>query len=189
MAFSVTELVAAGSLIVSISAAIWAKFKLILDLKKELENKIDKLASEVKEEVKEIGSCINRYQLAFKDQCNGHMQFVASQMATQDVRLSKQEMKMELFWKMIEKEVSGMLHQPTHHGKDELLEKWPNLSLDEIKQLKDILVKEREEMYNQVSSLDEKKKAYLLGLALRLAHIEYILIDHNFVIFPHYNNN
>ena len=64
----------------------------------------------------------------------------------------------------------AMLHHPTTPRKDELLEKFPNISEDELCQLKDMLNKELHE-------LKVRQDPKILAYALMVARIDSELLD------------
>jgi hypothetical protein len=92
------------------------------------------------------------------------------------VNLSELSTKMSIFWDSMEDILKGILHHPEleHKRKDMLLEKFPNLTVDEMCELRDRIKKEKIDMIlvNQI-----KDRAYLLALGLMQARVETALVD------------
>lgn len=93
----------------------------------------------------------------------------------QESRLSRVEVKMELFWNAVGDVVKNLIKQPTHLRKDVLMDKLldkrdSNISNMELVELKTILNSELPELKKQKSSQS-------LAYALALAYIDQILYD------------
>jgi hypothetical protein len=101
---------------------------------------------------------------------------VAVQTKIGSVNLSDLAAKMDIFWGSMDGVLKGMLHHPDleHYRKDELLEGFPDLTLDEMCELRDLITKEKVEM---LSTKDCCDRSYLLCLALMQARIETVLVD------------
>jgi len=102
---------------------------------------------------------------------------IKKDIAAIDTRLSKQELKMDLFWPTVGEAVKNMLKQTTQPRKDVLLDKFPDVDKNEIKELKDILMIEKRELVKAAEFLSSDKKIYLIALALMLAGIDSLCID------------
>jgi len=76
-------------------------------------------------------------------------------------RLATLETKMEIFWAGIGDQVKEMLKQPIHLRKDELLDKFPDLDDNELRELRNIIVCEREEVRRENPKAD---RALLLSM-------------------------
>jgi hypothetical protein len=85
-------------------------------------------------------------------------------------RIVKIETKMELFWKAVEGSAIAMLHHPTTLRKDDLLNRFPSITDEELCELKDIL---GSEFHDRKASQDPK----LLAYALMSARIDSELLD------------
>lgn len=87
-------------------------------------------------------------------------------------RLSKLEVKVDLFWGMVEENISTILHSPNHPTKDDLLDKLKDKTLiaTEAMELKEILRIEYSEAADKTERL-----AYLLVLT----RLEIIIIETN----------
>lgn len=141
------------ALIVSILGLVWHYFGWVLSIRTE----ISKVTLDCKTEIGAGVSVINE------------------KLANQDTRLSRLEVKMELFWNAIGDVVKNLIKQPTHLRKDELMDKLldkreTDISIGELMELKSILHLELPELKIQKS---EKSLAY----ALALAYIDQILYD------------
>lgn len=86
------------------------------------------------------------------------------------MRMVAIETKMSLFWDAVGGVVKDIIKQPIHFRLDELLEKFPNLTEEEMCELKDILI-------NGMPDLREKKDPKALAYALMLARIDSELYD------------
>lgn len=89
-------------------------------------------------------------------------------------RLAKIETKMDLLWQAVEKNITRMLHSPTHLRKDGLLDRFPDLSTPELKELEEILRKEQESL--------ERKNPHnfkLLAYALLIGRIHILQLERN----------
>lgn len=80
-------------------------------------------------------------------------------------RLARIETKTNLFWGMVEEKLANSLHSPTHHVKDNLLQKLTekNINNEEVNTLLNIL---------QEESVLEEKKSLLLNYHLVITHLE-----------------
>lgn len=83
-------------------------------------------------------------------------------------RVKAVEIKSELFWKIVEKDIGHILKSPTHYSKDLLITKMQSnkITIDELLQLKTQLIEE-------FKSGTEKATLYIL----MLARIEQLLWD------------
>ena len=61
-------------------------------------------------------------------------------------RLTRLETKMELWWNTVAEQVKGVLQQPTHFRKDDLLDRFPVITNKELLELKEIIVVELKEL-------------------------------------------
>lgn len=62
-----------------------------------------------------------------------------------ETRLVALETKMELFWRSVSPVLKEAMKQPIHYRKDDLIDRFPNISDDELLELQCILLKEVEE--------------------------------------------
>ena len=85
-----------------------------------------------------------------------------------DRRLSNLEIKMEPFWKLVERSLPKLLMQPTHLHKDDLLQKMEckSLSYYEAVELKCILEEEL---------IDENRREYRVVTILIITQLEGII--------------
>ena len=81
-----------------------------------------------------------------------------------DKRLVKVELQSGLFWTMVEKNMTDILKQPTHLGKDELLDHMRDggLTLEEAHELKAILEEEKKDPRRYRGN---RQMAYIMILA------------------------
>lgn len=75
------------------------------------------------------------------------------------------ETKMDLFWQGVQAKMGTVIKQPIHFRKDDLIDRFPNLSNDEIDELKQILTEEMVE-------LQAKKDSKVIAYAIYLGGIE-----------------
>jgi chromosome segregation ATPase len=190
MAFTVPELISGSALIVSIGVAAWQRFGVILGLQKQIgdlkastslqiTDKISIVTQQISNLTSQVSSLTTQVA-GLTGQISTLTTQVASlvlQVAGMDTRLSKQEMKIDLFWGAVQETVKNMIKQPIHFRKDELLDRFPNLVYDEMCELRETLTAEKTDLIGRMKELSGDKKAYLLALALMLARIDSVLID------------
>jgi hypothetical protein len=141
------------ALIVSVLGLAWQYFGWVLSIRKDMGD----------------------MSLSFKTEIGTFRQEINDKLSAQDSRLSRVEVKMELFWNAVGDAVKNLIKQPTHLRKDELMDKLmdkreTDISIGELMELKTILHCELPELKAQKS---EKSIAY----ALALAYIDQILYD------------
>ena len=79
-------------------------------------------------------------------------------------RLASVETKVDIFWQAVGSQVKDMLKQPTHFRKDDLLERFPSLTDEELLELRDTLVCElRERKQNMPKDQLNLSYALMLG--------------------------
>lgn len=194
MALTTPEIISGAALVLAILSALWQRFGVIIDIKKDqadLALNFQKSFADHKIVVAEhLSNHMNILtgQISTLSQLTNQMAVVVSQinsLSTQmigiDARVSKQEMKMDLFWGAVQETVKDMIKQPVHFRKDSLLDKFPNLDVEEIRELKHTLQEEKKEMLAKIKLLEPEKKAYLLAVALMLARIDSLLIDRGMI--------
>jgi flagellar biosynthesis chaperone FliJ len=190
MAISTPEIISGAALVVSIGVATWQRFGVILGLQKQIGDlksstvtqitaqiatvtaQLSNLTSQVSSLTTQVSSLV-----AQVGSLTAQVGSLVMQVATLDSRLSKQEAKVDLFWGAVQEAVKNMIKQPIHLRKDDLLDRFPDMSYDEICELKDILIAEKKEMIINIKSLGGDRKAYLLALALMLARVDSVLLD------------
>ncbi len=134
MQLTIEILFSFGAILIAVSGLIYQHFGTIMKLKKELQDDLGKIAKKLSElEVKA------------------------------ESRLIALETKIDLFWNFVQKEVTGLLKQPVHMRKDELLEKFKEdeISVEDLKELKTILKTEM----NERNKDDPKIMQYVLVVA------------------------
>jgi len=89
-----------------------------------------------------------------------------------DVNLPQLATRMEIFWGAVEPVLRSIIKQPIHFRKDDLIDRFPNLTDDELFELKCIL---REEMSELTTNKDPKVLAY----ALMMARVDTVLHEKN----------
>ncbi len=77
-------------------------------------------------------------------------------------RLTRLETKMELWWNTVADQVKGILQQPVHFRKDDLLDRFPCISDEELLELKNIIMIELMELKK---TKDPKSVAYAIWKA------------------------
>jgi len=183
MALTIPEIVSGGALLLAILSAIWQRFGVILEIKKDQAS----MSSSLQKEIADSKSKCSDDIAVLKDNLLGQISSQVNSLYTQldnfsarlamiDNRMTKQEMKMDLFWGAVQDTVKDMLKQPIHLRKDDLLDRFPSLSYDELCELKSMLVQEKISL-PMVKTLTPDKKVYLISLALMLAGIDSRLID------------
>jgi hypothetical protein len=92
-----------------------------------------------------------------------------------DVNLADLATKMTLFWVALEPVLKDWIHhpEPEHARKDRLLELFPNLTVEEMCELRDLIKAEKFQMLAKQS----KDRVYILGLGLSQAMVETALVD------------
>jgi hypothetical protein len=113
--------------------------------------------------------------LGWKTDCGVLVKEVNDKSSAQESRISRLEVKMELFWNSVGDVVKNLIKQPTHLRKDELMDKLldkrdTNISNIELVELKTIL-------YSELPELKLQKSSQSLAYALALAYIDQILYD------------
>lgn len=83
-------------------------------------------------------------------------------------RLGRLEARFEMLWSQMEPALKAIIHHPDTPRKDELIEKFPNLNVNELCELRHLVSIERDE-------LTIKKDLKVFIYALMLARIEDIL--------------
>ena len=89
-----------------------------------------------------------------------------------DVNFPQLATRMEIFWGAVEPVIRSMIKQPIHFRKDDLIDRFPNLTDDELCELKNIL---EEEMKDLTTNKDPKVLAY----ALMMARVDTVLHENN----------
>jgi len=92
-------------------------------------------------------------------------------------RIVAVETKMSIFWDAVGDVVKDIIKQPIHYRKDELVEKFPNLTIEETRELRDILIKERNELKMSNAAKNPSTRAYVLAIGLQLARVQTELMD------------
>lgn len=141
------------ALLVSIIGIIWQYFGWIIGVRKDM----------------------GTMALGWKTECGVLVKDVSDKLTNQDSRLSRLEVKMELFWNAVGDVVKNLIKQPTHLRKDELMDKLldkrdTNISNVELVELKSIL-------HAELPELKIQKSSQSLAYALALAYIDQILYD------------
>jgi hypothetical protein len=85
-------------------------------------------------------------------------------------RLTRLETKTELWWNTVADQVKGVLQQPTHFRKDDLLDRFPNIINQELVELKDIIVSE-------LTELKKTKDPKVASYAIWKARVELECLD------------
>lgn len=184
MSLSTSEIISGAALLLAIGSALWQRYGVILDLKKEqgtmalsFEEKLGKMKDKYSNELSEFKDSIQNHFTSQGDSFYGELGKLSVQLVTIDNRMTKQEMKMDLFWGAVQDTVKDMLKQPVHLRKDELLDKFPNLDYNELCELRAMLTEEKGVLITMTKQLSPTKKVYLISLALMLAGIDSRLID------------
>ena len=184
MPFTTPEIISAGALLLAILSALWQRFGVIIEIKKDQ-------ASMALAFQKELGNCKSNCSNTLTtlkdsvlshfgtqvDNLYGQLDKLSAQLVLVDTRITKQEMKMDLFWGAVQETVKDMIKQPTHLKKDDLLDRFSTLSYDELCELKSMLMEEKILLLPMANGLIPDKKIYLISLALMLAGIDSRLID------------
>ena len=89
-----------------------------------------------------------------------------------DVNLSQLATRMDIFWSAVEPVLRSIIKQPIHFRKDDLIDRFPHLTEEELCELRDIL---KNEMGELTTSKDPKALAY----ALMLARVDTVLHENN----------
>jgi hypothetical protein len=95
---------------------------------------------------------------------------IAIEAQLHNIDLHSLVVKMDLWWTAVEGSVKEMIKQPIHLRKDDLVDRFPNLTDDELCELKDILQFEMIE-------LKAKKDPKVLAYALMTARIDSVIYD------------
>lgn len=85
-------------------------------------------------------------------------------------RLTRLETKTELWWSTVAEQVKGVLQQPTHFRKDDLLDRFPCISNEELLELKNIIVTE-------ITELKKTKDPKVASYAIWKARVELECLD------------
>ena len=184
MPFTTAEIISGVALILAILSAVWQRFGVILDIKKDQSS----MALSFQKELSDCkANCTGNLSVTkdnvlsqISNEVNnlyGHFDKLSSQLVLADTRITRQEMKMDLFWGAVQETVKDMIKQPIHFRKDELLDRFPNLKLEEMFELRRTLQSEKTELLSNVKLLSSSKKTYLIALALMLAGVDSRLID------------
>lgn len=86
--------------------------------------------------------------------------------------LAAMKVKTDLFWGAVEHVVRDLIKQPIHFRKDDLVDRFPNLTEEEMCELRDIITAE-------MKDLIKDKKDKVLAYALMKARIDQVLWDRN----------
>lgn len=145
------------ALIVSLIGIIWQYFGWVLSIRKDM----------------------GTMALDWKTECGVLVKEVNDKSNAQESRLSRVEVKMELFWNAVGDVVKNLIKQPTHLRKDELMDKLldkrdTNISNIELVELKSLL-------HSELPELKIQKSSQSLAYALALAYIDQILYDRDFL--------
>jgi hypothetical protein len=85
-------------------------------------------------------------------------------------RLTRLETKTELWWNTVADQVKGVLQQPIHFRKDDLLDRFPCISNQELVELKDIIISE-------ITELKKTKDPKVASYAIWKARVELECLD------------
>jgi hypothetical protein len=96
---------------------------------------------------------------------------IQKQLGVVDSRLAKLEMKMDTLWPAVTDAVKNLLMQTHAHRKDELLRNYPHLAKEDLCELQEILIKEKECLMPNAENLPSDQKVYLMALGLMLGGI------------------
>jgi len=184
MPLTTPEIISGAALLLAILSALWQRFGVILDIKKDQASMALNFQKDLSECrvlcVGNLSTTKDNVLTRISNEVNNLYEQLGKtsvQLVLADTRITKQEMKMDLFWGAVQETVKDMIKQPIHFRKDDLLDKFPNLKYEEMFELKTTLQIEKTEMLLNVKSLSSAKKTYLLALALMLAGIDSRLID------------
>jgi hypothetical protein len=89
-----------------------------------------------------------------------------------NTNLAELAARLDIFWTAMEPSIKAIIKQPTHFRKDDLIDRFPNLSVEELCELKDIL---KDEMQHLTTNKDPK----LLAYALMMARVDTVLYENN----------
>ena len=92
-------------------------------------------------------------------------------------RIVAMETKMSVFWDAIGDVVKDIIHHPTSPRRDDLVEKFPNLTMEEMRELRSMLIKERDELRANGATRNPQSQAYALSIVLQLARVQTALMD------------
>jgi len=92
-------------------------------------------------------------------------------------RLVAVETKMSLYWDAVGDVIKDIIHHPDSPRKDYLSDKFPNLTEEEICELRDILISEKKELMANGAARDPHTRAYVLAVSLQLARVGTALVD------------
>jgi hypothetical protein len=184
MPLTTPEIISGAALLLAILSAVWQRFGVVIDIKKDqsemaiaFEEKLGIHRDKTNSDLAELKDNILKQLTGQVDTLYGQLDKLSAQLVIVDNRMTKQEMKMDLFWGAVQETVKDMIKQPTHLKKDELLDRFPNLNYDELCELKSMLTEEKILLLPATNSLTPDKKIYLISLALMLAGIDSRLID------------
>jgi uncharacterized protein YoxC len=176
------EIISGAALVVSIGVAAWQRFGVILNLQKQIGDLKFSTVTQITGQIATVTSQLANLTAQVSSlttqvsSLTTRVDSLITQVAGLDSRLSKQEAKVDLFWGAVQEAVKNMIKQPVHFRKDDLLDRFPNIT-HEIFELRDILMAEKTEMITNVKSLTGDQKAYLLALVLMLARVDSVLLD------------
>jgi hypothetical protein len=89
-----------------------------------------------------------------------------------NTNLAELAARLDIFWMAMEPSIKAIIKQPIHFRKDELIDRFPNLTNDELCELKDIL---KTEMHELTTNKDPKVLAY----ALMMARVDTVLYENS----------
>lgn len=95
-----------------------------------------------------------------------------------NVNLTEIATKMNIFWDSMEGILKEMLHHPdpAHQRKDMLLERFPDLTVEEMCELRDLIKAEKTDLLTNTPK-GSRDWGYVLGLGLMQARVETALVD------------
>ena len=194
MSLTTPEIISGAALLLAILSAVWQRFGVIMDIKKDqanmalnfqkeittykiqCETNITAVKDSLTTNITNVKDGLMKHISTEVNALYGQLDSLSGKLVLIDNRMTKQEMKMDLFWGAVQDTVKDMLKQPIHLRKDTLLDKFPDLKYEELCELKEMLIEEKKQLLPE-KKLTPGKKVYLISLVLMLAGIDSRLID------------
>lgn len=164
---------------------LYTYFGPLSSVKADLKEKLGEIAGQLKNiNFIELNEFIGKFKLINFDELFHRLNVLEQKWHEIEIRLGTASIpdmaaKIEIFWTAIMPSIKSIIKQPVHSRKDELVDKFPNLSDDELCELRDILQGEMEQLKQTPPTKEGDLNPKMLAYALMTARINTALYDNN----------
>jgi len=156
---------------------IYTYFWPFSEIKKELGEILGQLKNV---DFKEISEFVGKFKLINFEDIFHRLVGIETRSTAIETRLGSVDIpdmaaKMAIFWLAIEPSIKSIIKQPIHLRKDDLVDRFPSLTDEELCELKDILQAEMQEFSTKKS--DPVALSKTLAYALMMARVDTVLYE------------